>query len=99
MLRRLSIYLAVPGLALASPALADSSPQAALQSSQTQQAQDAQQSQSENKVVCRSELQTGTRFAQRKCATKLAWDKEEELAKRQAHEHFDAPVVNTTRGN
>jgi len=82
----MSFGLAVPSVALADPAVAV-------------QSQNQPAAQPEKKVVCRSVQVTGSRFAQRSCETKMAWDKQEEEARKAAHEVIDRAVVNTTRGD
>jgi hypothetical protein len=100
MFRRVSIYLAAPavlfaGSTFASPALADQQQIAA--PSAPDGAAPADQAQ--KKMVCRSVLQTGTRFATRQCATQTAWNHQEDEARRAARENIDRAVVNTTHGD
>jgi len=52
----------------------------------------------ENKVVCRMEQNTGTRFPTRTCHTNQQWDKMREQQLRDAHEMLDRAVIETRRG-
>jgi len=85
---RLSNVLLIPALVSASAAIAD--PPIVVQGQQPLPAPNA-----EKKIICRSTMQTGSRFATRKCETKLAWDNQEEEARRAAHEVIDRAVVYT----
>jgi len=51
----------------------------------------------ENKVVCRFEQNTGTRFQTRVCHTNQQWDKMREQQLRDAHEMIDRAVIETRR--
>jgi hypothetical protein len=51
----------------------------------------------ENKVVCRFEQNTGSRFQSRICHTNKEWNEIRENTLRAAHEMIDRPVVNTCR--
>jgi hypothetical protein len=93
--RSLVIATAALGLALPSAALAD--PATAVQAPVQGQPQAAPQP--EKKVVCRTVQVTGSRFPERTCETKLAWDKQEDEARRAAHDVIDRAVVNTTHGD
>lgn len=100
MFQRVSIYLAAPALlfvgsAIASPAFADQQQLAAPATANIAVPAD----QAQKKMVCRSVLQTGTRFATRQCETQTAWNHQEEEARKAAHEVIDRAVVNTTHGD
>src|SRR5206468_4333572 len=51
----------------------------------------------DNKVVCRFEQNTGTRFQTRICHTNKEWDKMREQQLRDAHEMIDRAVIETRR--
>jgi hypothetical protein len=53
--------------------------------------------QHENKVVCRFEQNTGTRFQSRTCHTNREWDQMREQQLRAAHEMIDRAVIETRR--
>ena len=48
-----------------------------------------------NKVVCRYEQNTGSRFQVRTCHTNKEWDEMREQHLRAAHEMFDKPLIGT----
>jgi hypothetical protein len=77
------------GLAIAAPATAG--PPIVVQAQTTNPADPA------DKLICRSVLQTGTRFSERKCATKRQWEAQAEEARRAAHEVIDRPQIDTCR--
>ena len=52
-------------------------------------AQDQSATDPSKKVVCKNELQTGSRFTTRKCDTVANWEAVSEAARRGAHEAFD----------
>ena len=51
----------------------------------------------DNKIVCRFEQQTGTRFQTRVCHTNKEWDQMREQQLRDAHEMIDRAVIETRR--
>lgn len=61
------------------------------------QAQTANPADPDDKIICRSVLQTGTRFSERKCATKRQWEAQAEEARRAAHDVIDRPQIDTCR--
>ena len=48
----------------------------------------------ENRVVCRYEAPTGSRFLERMCQTNKEWDTMREANIRMAHEAIDSPKIN-----
>jgi hypothetical protein len=57
----------------------------------------AEEKKDENKLVCKREQQTGTRFAKKVCRTSAEWDVIETLAKRAAAEVVNRPITHTER--
>jgi len=51
----------------------------------------------DNKVVCRFEQNTGTRFQTRICHTNKQWDKIREQQLRDAKEMLNTTIINTKR--
>lgn len=47
----------------------------------------------EDRLVCRYDARTGTRFKTRVCHTRGEWDAIAESAQRQAHEMADRPII------
>jgi hypothetical protein len=82
------MILLVPTLALGAAALAD--PPIVVQGQQLPPAPNP-----EKKIICKNTPIPGSRFTERKCETKLAWDKQEDEANRAWHEVTSRPVVNT----
>jgi hypothetical protein len=53
----------------------------------------------DNKVVCRSEAATGSRFQSRVCHTNKEWDEMREQERRAAHEMIDKPFLPDCRNS
>lgn len=53
----------------------------------------------EQRVVCKSQRATGTRFEKKTCMTVRQWDAVREQHRRDAKEMFDGPQIETRRGN
>ena len=51
------------------------------------------------RVICKQQVRTGTRFPKKTCMSKGEWDAAAEQAKRQAAEEFSRPRISTERGN
>ena len=49
----------------------------------------------DNRVVCRFEQNTGSRFQTRTCHTNKEWDEMREQHMRAAHEMIDRPIIST----
>lgn len=47
-----------------------------------------------SKLICKSQKDTGTRFAKKKCMTKAQWDAVAEQHKRDAKEMIDKALIN-----
>ena len=50
-----------------------------------------------DKMICKRQAETGTRFQRRICYTKSQWDQIEEAHKRAAREMIDRPVIEIRR--
>lgn len=53
----------------------------------------------DQKVVCKREAKTGTRFPSKICKTRAQWTEITEATKRMAAENFNKPSINGERGN
>lgn len=53
----------------------------------------------DQKMVCKREAKTGTRFPSKICKTRAQWTEIAESAKRTAAEGFNKPSINGERGN
>ena len=51
------------------------------------------------KIVCKSQLATGSRFRKRICRTKAHWEAVAEQAKRDTAETINRPMISTAKGN
>lgn len=49
-----------------------------------------------NRVVCKYEAKTGTRFKKRICHTRAQWDEIAQSAQRKGHEMIDRPTLPLT---
>jgi hypothetical protein len=52
----------------------------------------------EQKVVCKKQKATGTRFEKKTCMTSRQWDAVREQNRRDAKELIDRPEINNNRG-
>lgn len=53
---------------------------------------------SDQKLVCKRQKNTGTRFEKKTCRTVQQWDQLREQHRRDAEEIINAPQINTQRG-
>jgi len=53
----------------------------------------AEEAKKENRLICKREQQTGTRFARKICRTAAEWDAMETIAKRAAAEVVNRPTT------
>ncbi|WP_187107720.1 hypothetical protein [Sphingomonas xanthus] len=68
--------------------------QAATAAGQTQAARAAD----DNRLICKKEAPTGTRFGKRVCHTKAEWDQIRAQSQRDAKEMIDRPKIDDSRG-
>ena len=72
---------------MAAPAIAASTPAAPASTPSNPAADD-------NKVICKQQKASGTRFAKKKCMTKAQWDLMAEQHRRDAEEWLNKPTIN-----
>lgn len=87
----MKVAIVLLGVALAAPATSQ-------QSASSPDAVVVGDPQDEQKVVCKKQKATGTRFEKKTCMTVQQWDQLREQNMRDAKEMIDRPEIETRRG-